>query len=99
MLPYCLLFFVRAELFDLFAMIESEFCFAFLVLFLFFCIVLVYVFCSSSCGDKFIYVTCFWFLLYDVLHKRTVLVCAMCVNVCVCVCVCVWCRTAKSAQY
>ena len=68
-------FFVRAELFDLFAMIESEFCFAFLFLFLFFCIVLVYVFCSISCGDKFIYVTCFCFSLYDVLHKRTVLVC------------------------
>ena len=57
MLPFCLLFFVRAELFDLFAMIESEFCFAFLVLVLFFFgIVLVYVFCSSSCVDKFIYV-------------------------------------------
>ena len=36
MLTFCLLFFVRAELFDLFAMIESEFCFAFLVLVLFF---------------------------------------------------------------
>ena len=67
MIPFCLLFFVRAELFDLFAMIESEFCFAFLVLILFFFdILLVYVFCSSSCGDKFIYVTCFWVVLYDV---------------------------------
>ena len=91
-------FFVRAELFDLFAMIESEFCFAFLFLFLFFCIVLVYVFCSISCGDKFIYVTCFCFSLYDVLHKRTVLVCAMRVNVCVCVCVCV-CGAGQSSQH
>ena len=89
MLTFCLLFFVRAELFDLFAMIESEFCFAFLFLILFFFgILLMYVFCSSSCGDKFIYVTCFWVVLYDVLHKRAVLVCAMRVNVCVCVCVC-----------
>ena len=36
MLAFCLLFFVRAELFDLFAIIESEFCFVFLVLFVFF---------------------------------------------------------------
>ena len=87
MITFCLLFFVRAEeLFDLFAMIESEFCFAFFLIF--FCIVLVYVFCSSSCGNKFIYVMCFWVLFYDVIHKRAVLVCAMCVNVCVCVCVC-----------
>ena len=41
-------FFVRAELFDLFAMIESFFCFAFLFFFVLCLLILVFVLGSSS---------------------------------------------------
>ena len=78
--------FVRAELFDLFAMIG---CFAFLVLFLFWHCACVRVLFELL--RRYIYIcNVVLGVAYNVLHKRAVLVCAMRVNVwCVCVCVCV----------
>ena len=64
-------------------MIESEFCFEFF--FSFFVLVLcllnlVFMFGSSSRGDKFAYAMNFCVSFYDVIHKRALFVCTFCVN-------------------
>ena len=57
---------------------------------------LVFMFGSSSRGDKFIHATnfaCLFMMYFTNAHFLCVL------SVSICVCVCVWCRTVKPAQY